>query len=256
MTTGIIVQARTGSTRLPGKVLARVMGRPLLAWQIERLQRSRLADRIVIATTRSPADYEIARLAITMGCDFFLGSEDDVLSRYIGAARMVGADVVIRSTADCPVIDPAYLDLLIAQFGDAEYGWLGDHPGGIPNGMGAEAIRLSTLEAIYPHTTADEREHVTLYVRRRPTEFRMMHVETGLGLDDERWTVDTAEDLELIRRIIEALHPLPFTLGDIKRLLAANPGWRAINAGVPLGLIEREHMSRYARDFQPLRGDL
>lgn len=258
MTVAIVIQARTGSSRFPGKVLAPVLGKPLLAWQIERLRRSRLADKVVVATTASHADLRIMDLAFDLGSVPFRGPSEDVLSRYISAARAVGADVIIRSTADCPLIDPAYVDLLIAQFlaSGADYGWLGDHPGGIPNGMGAEAIRLETLERIYPHTTPEEREHVTLYVRRHPERFTTTVVETGLGLDDERWTLDDPRDLELIRRIIEALHPKHFTLADISRVLREHPQWRALNAEVPLGVVDRENLARYVRDFQPMLGDL
>lgn len=253
MTVGIIVQARMGSTRLPGKVLAPVLGRPLLAYQLERLARTQRVDRVIVATTAHPADNGIVAVAREAGADVFRGPEDDVMARYLLAAMRFGIDTIVRVTADCPLIDPAYVDRAVEAFrGDAAYLWLR----GVPDGMGCEVIRRETLEDTYPDATDEEREHVTLHVRRRQHTFRTLGLETGHRLDEERWTVDTAEDLAKVSRIIEALYPVNprYGLADIARLLAQHPEWDRLNASVPMGPIDRE-MLQTAR-HAPWLGDL
>lgn len=258
MTVGIIVQARCNSSRLPGKVMAPICGRPMLALLMERMAHVQMADRIMVATTDRSADDGIASL----GWDTFRGSENDVLDRYNRAAWSRRIDTIVRVTADTPLIDPATVDMLIARFamGDCDHVEIG----GMPDGCGAEVISRETLEHIAAQRdlTAEDREHVTLYARRRPAQFRLARIETGLGMDRERWSVDFPADLEFVRRIYETLYPMDpeFTFGDIDRLLLANPDLREINAG-PLGPIDTELFNavqarRMAPSFAPLLGDL
>lgn len=257
MKVAIVVQARVGSTRLPGKVLARVAGRPLLAYQLERLRLATGAHAFVVATTWSPDDDAVADLARAMGWTVVRGSEQDVLARYILAANTVDADAVVRSTGDCPLIDPSTVDALIERFLGGEF----DHVEvkGLPDGMGAEITSTATLRALRP--TPEEREHVTLAIRRRPEQYRLGVVDTGYALDEERWTVDTEADLAFITKIIEAIANRRTTarIDDILRLLDAHPAWREINAHVPMGPIDRENLARVrARTvpFVPTLGDL
>lgn len=233
-----ITQARFGSTRLPGKVLKPIAGRPLLWWHLTRLQRCRLLDGIVVATTEEPEAAEIAAIAQGLGVPVWRGPLDDVLARYQGAAEMSGAATVVRVTSDCPLIDPMLVDRLIAAFAEAGPGldYLSLDVSRLPRGLDAEIFPVTALataarEAVAP----EEREHVTAFLYRRRERFRIASLAPegieGRGL---RLCVDTAEDFDLVTRIIAALAPKfpAFGWDDIARLLAANPDWAEINAAV------------------------
>jgi spore coat polysaccharide biosynthesis protein SpsF len=238
MRTVIIVQARMTSTRLPGKVLKEVLGKPLLEYQIERLRRVRLADQIVIATTTNATDLPIVELCDRLGTAYFRGAEEDVLGRYHDAATRYGADVVVRVTSDCPIIDPAVVDHVIKFYLDhrAEYDYVSN---GLkrtyPRGMDAEVFPYRVLhEAYLEAVEKPDREHVTPFIYRHPQRYRLANVCFSEDQGHQRWTVDTREDFELIRRIIEALYPVnrEFALRDVLNLLAEHPDWAAINAHV------------------------
>lgn len=252
MTVGIIVQARMASTRLPGKVLADIGGRPMLAWQLERLKRVKLADRLVVAVPFTNESKPILSVAYEAGADVIGGSEDDVLARYLRAANARGGiDTVVRVTADCPLIDPETVDALIATFdnGPWAYGILD----GVPDGMEAEIVQRETLEMIYPYTNAEEREHVTLHLRRNPGPYLPLFLRVGVALAHERWCVDTPADLEMVRRVFAHFGSKPFTLADVWYFLADHPEVRALNAHIPKP--QREIEVR-PRDFAPMLGDL
>lgn len=234
----IIDQARMASTRLPGKVLKPVLGKPLLEYQIERLRRAARAHEIVIATTTNPSDDVLVAFCRQRGVKVYRGSELDVLSRYYGAAKAFGADVVVRVTSDCPVIDPAVVDQVIGHYLDHrdEYDYVSNtQVRSFPRGMDAEVFSMEALELAYREGRLDyEREHVTPFLYRHPERFRVGQWVFPENRGDERWTVDTPEDFELLRRIIEALYPgkPEFTLADILQLLDRHPDWRQINAHV------------------------
>jgi spore coat polysaccharide biosynthesis protein SpsF len=206
-----IVQARMGSTRLPGKVLQELHGRPLLERLIERLKRARSADAIVIATTTDGRDDAIAGLARELGVGVFRGDEHDVLARYAGAAAAHDADVVVRVTSDCPLLDPDLLDRCVQH--------LLEHPDldyvsnalerTYPRGLDVEAIRRSALDAADRDATdGADREHVTRFVWRQPERFRLGSIRDDEDHSDLRWTVDTPEDLDVVRAIYDALYPV------------------------------------------------
>lgn len=202
----IVVQARTGSTRLPGKVLMDVAGRPMLAQQLKRLRRCRYADEIVVATTRKDEDTPVVAVAESAGARWFRGSEQDVLARYLGAAREARADIVVRITADCPLIDPEVTDTVIAELeshADACDYASNVMPRTFPQGLDSEALFLDTLERIHRLTSSGpEREHVTLFLRREGRHLFLTRSVVDLeDNSDWRWTVDTADDLALIRRL-------------------------------------------------------
>lgn len=238
MKTIVIAQARMTSTRLPGKVLKTVLGRPLLAYFIERLRRVSLANRMVIATTINASDEPIVALCRELSVAFTRGSEDDVLSRYYDTAMVTGADVVVRVTSDCPVIDPSVIDETIACFLNSV-----PRPDYVSNaidntyplGMGVEVFsRQALVEAYCESTTTPEREHVTPFLYTHPERYRVGGIRLPTDLSMHRWTVDTPEDFELITRIIEALYPLKpdFNLADILELLTEHPAWSLINANI------------------------
>jgi spore coat polysaccharide biosynthesis protein SpsF len=235
----IILQARMTSTRLPGKVLMDLAGRPMLAQQLRRLQRCRQVDEIVVATTTNATDDPVVALARSEGARGYRGSETDVLARYVGAAREAKAEVVVRVTADCPLIDPEesdrVIEALIVQRERCDYA-SNVVRRTYPRGLDTEAMYADTLERLERLAqSAPAREHVTYYVlNERPDLFGVHSVTDTENNSDLRWTVDVAEDLEMVRRLYEEL-----ALGDrfvgYRELLAyvrAHPAVAVVNAGV------------------------
>lgn len=234
--TAIIVQARMTSVRLPGKVLAPILERPMLDFQLERLQAVRTPHVTVVATTVNVADDPVERVARARGCVVLRGSEDDVLDRYARAAALVDAEVVVRVTADCPLIDPDVIAVVLARFAQGGCDYASNTlRRTYPRGLDVEALGRSVLDlADREASSPADREHVTRFVYRQPSRFRLCGVESSQDLATDRWTVDTLEDLDLVTRIIEALYPTrpDFRMADVLRVLAANPTWRTINADV------------------------
>lgn len=236
--TVIIVQARMTSTRLPGKVLLEVLGKSLLEYQIERLRRVRLAQQIVVATTVNAADEPIVALCQRLGVPFWRGAEHDVLARYHDAALAHRADIVVRVTSDCPLIDPRVIDDTIACYLDRrtqlDYVSNSLHRS-FPRGLDAEVFGIAALaEANAEAADPQEREHVTPFLYRRPQRYRLGNLACRQDLSRHRWTVDTAEDFALIRQIIGALYPvLPqFGLWDTAAWLKGRGHLSALNAHV------------------------
>jgi len=236
MTTLIIVQARMTSTRLPGKVLLPLAGEPMLVRLLDRLRRVQRASGVVIATTTNPTDDPIAALCKQRGVPCHRGSEHDVLSRYADAARAYSADVVVRITSDCPLIDPALIDQVIATYEEGDSDYVSNMlPPTWPYGMAVEVFSAAALRQA--HTEANqpaEREHVTPFIYWHPERYHLRNVASPSDLSAQRWTVDTPEDYELVRRLFETLYPNrpEFTLGDLLATMEAHPGWMAINQHV------------------------
>jgi spore coat polysaccharide biosynthesis protein SpsF len=226
------------SSRLPGKVLREIMGRPMLSYELERIEAIPEIDELIVATTTNRIDDPIAALCEKLGVKTYRGSESDVLSRYHEAAEAARADVVARFTADCPVIDPSFASSVIKKF-------LGQYPGldylgmdydAVPRGMDTEVFTFEALDAAHREGfSKEDREHVTWHIHTtNPGRFRTARFPAGERLGDYRLTVDTEEDFVLIREIMERLYagnPL-FSLRDIIALLDSEPGLRSINAGV------------------------
>ena len=238
MKTAVIVQARMTSTRLPGKVLADLGGRPALAQQLRRLSSMKEANEIVVATTTLPTDDPVEALAGRENVRCFRGDEQNVLSRYIGAAREARADVVVRITADCPLIDPAESDRVVRVLKDTD--GVDYASNGIrrtfPRGLDTEAFHREVLERVFRlGTSAEAKEHVTWFIHReRPDLFTIRSVEDATDNSDLRWTVDTPDDLAMVRRIYDDLglndHLLPYR--EILAHVRAHPDIAAINAHV------------------------
>ncbi len=235
----IIIQARTGSTRFPGKVLLDLAGSPMLVQQLRRLRKCSRADEIVIATTTNSADDEIVALAESQATRWFRGSEDDVLSRYVGAARDANADIVVRVTADCPLIDPVVTDRIIEALenGSATCDYASNVVNRtFPIGLDAEALFRDTLERIGRlGRSAASREHVTFFLlRERPDLFIVQSVTDTQDNSDLRWTVDTPEDMALARLVYQELgladRSLPYAA--LISHVRAHPEWVALNAHV------------------------
>jgi len=233
MTTLIIVQARMTSTRLPGKVLLPLAGEPMLTRLVERLRRVQRADGIVIATTTNATDDPIAALCSQLGMLCHRGSEHDVLSRYADAARLHGADTVVRITSDCPLIDPALIDQVIAVYEEGESDYVSNMlPPTWPYGMAVEVFSAAALAQAHAEATqAAEREHVTPFIYWHPERYRLRNVASPVDLSQHRWTVDTPEDYALVGRLFDHLVPTHphFTQADVLALLDQHPDWIAIN---------------------------
>jgi spore coat polysaccharide biosynthesis protein SpsF len=238
LSTVAIVQARMTSTRLPGKVLMEVLGKPMLAFQLERLRRVPSIDRIVIATTTNATDDPVAAFAGEGGFGLHRGPEHDVLARFQGAAADAEATTVVRLTADCPLIDPEVVQHVIQSYQDADPPC--DYvtnaiPRSYPAGLDVEVFSRQALEkAAAEAGDAYDREHVTPFLYRNPDRFRLLSVVLEPGLSWERWTLDEPRDFELIRRVLQTLYPdnPGFRMADVIRVLDAHPDWRAFNGSV------------------------
>jgi spore coat polysaccharide biosynthesis protein SpsF len=262
-----IIQARMGSSRLPGKVLADVGGRSML-WRVcRRAGRAALVDQVVVATTLEPDDEQIADECALLQVPCFRGSAQDVLRRYDGAARAFEADAVVRITADCPLIDPKVIDLVVGAFLRTEKG--GQAPfsgeGGQapvaqraasppllpfsyasntlrrrwPRGLDTEVMTVAALErACREATEPYQRTHVTPYIYRHPELFRLLAVTPPSGGHHEgfghgRWTVDLPEDLDFVRAVYARLGDDPsFSWRDVQRLLTREPALAELNRHV------------------------
>lgn len=205
-----ILQARMTSSRLPGKVMAPVLGEPMIGRQIERLRRSVRIDRLIVATSTDASDDALAAYCQGLGLDVVRGALDDVLGRFAGAlAAYPDADVVVRLTADCPLADPTVIDAVIARHHAAGADYTSNTLGTrtYPHGLDAEVVRAEVLlKAARLADDPYEREHVTPYIYRRPEVFRLAGVTRRPSLARLRWTVDVADDLAFVRGVYASLY--------------------------------------------------
>lgn len=228
-----ILQARVSSTRLPGKVLLPLLGKPMLARQIERVRRARRIDRLVVATSDAADDDGIARLCAEEGVDCHRGSLDDVLDRFHGAALRFAPEHVVRLTGDCPLADPAVIDDVIGFYlgGGYDYATNAVQPT-FPDGLDVEVFRFACLEQAWREATLpSQREHVTPFLHGQPQRFRVGHYRQATDLSRLRWTVDEPADFDFVQRVYEALYPAnpAFGTADVLRLLARRPELAALN---------------------------
>lgn len=232
----VIIQARMGSTRLPGKILKPLLGEPMLVRMLERVKRAKRLDAIIVATTDKPEDDATAELAKKCGVRVFRGSEHDVLDRFYKAAREAGADIVVRLTGDCPLHDPAVIDQIIEHFCSLpglEYTY---KPNNYPEGLDAEVIPFAALTKAWEEASLpSEREHITLYIKKHPEMFRVDGAWV-IGSSDYsamHWSVDTQADFDFVTKVFEQLYPTnpSFTKDDVLALLARHPELLEINKG-------------------------
>ena len=228
-----IHQARMTSKRLPGKVLMELDGRPLIDYSLERLKRAQSLDKIVVATTVNAADDSIVDYCKMRGFFFYRGDEKDVLSRYYEAAKLFNAEVVIRTTSDCPLLDPSLIERVIKEYFDEKVDYASNMLNEtFPLGLSVEAFSIEALEKAYNGASKDfEREHVTLYINRNPDEFSLHSVEQKENLSYLRWTVDTPEDFLFIQKVISKLRnkDRPYEMETILEILNENPEFIEIN---------------------------
>jgi spore coat polysaccharide biosynthesis protein SpsF len=229
-----IIQARLGSKRLPRKVLAEILGRPMLAVLLDRLRGATTVDEFVIATTNQPHDAAVAELAAAEGIACYRGSEDDVLDRFYQAARLHHAAVIVRLTGDNPLMDAELVDWIVDQFRNAtppiDYAAI-SHEAGFPPGIGGEIFTMKALELAWQESSdPTQREHVTSFIYQQPERFRCAKLGCETDYTHLRATVDTPEDLEVVRRIFTTLGCTRFPWREFPALLARHPDWLALNA--------------------------
>lgn len=231
-----VLQARTSSKRLPGKVLLPLAGAPMLARQIERLRRSRHIDRLIVATSICSGDDSLALLAGQAGVGCYRGSLDDVLDRFYQAAEPHVPSHVVRLTGDCPLADWEVIDRVIktALEGDFDYAsntliptW--------PDGLDVEIVTFEVLRTAWREAHKPvEREHVMPFITSQPERFRLGSVEHDVDLSQMRWTVDEPPDYDFVSTIYETLYPTnpAFTTEDILKLVSAAPELARINGSI------------------------
>jgi spore coat polysaccharide biosynthesis protein SpsF len=233
-----IVQARTGSTRLPGKILKKILDKPMLLLMLERLSTSHLIDKIVVATTTDKEDDVLENLSKSNGFNVFRGSVLDCLDRYYQTAKHYNAKIVLKITSDCPLIDPVIVDEVIQYFLDNEnkFDYVSNvRPPTFPDGLDVEIFTFSVLEYAWNNATDPiHREHTTTFIHSQPEKFKIgnhfMPKNQNLFLS-HRWTVDYLEDFEFIKKIYENLYNSEniFLMNEILIFLKKHPDILAIN---------------------------
>lgn len=230
-----IIQARMGSTRLSGKVLLPLLDKTVLDWVVYRVNQSRYITQTVIATTTHERDDRLVTHGEMAGWAMSRGSEDDVLDRYYQAARQYEADLVVRITSDCPLIDPVVLDRVITAY--LSTAPMPDYTSNIqtrtyPRGLDTEVFSMAALETAWQQDNSAWREHVTPYIYRTPGRFHLTSVSNPTNYSTHRWTLDTPEDYSLIQHIYNAFGHGDFTWQDTLTLLEGHPDWIAINRDI------------------------
>ncbi len=237
-----ICQARLRSSRLPGKILMEICGKPLLGHIIERVRAAKTIDEIIVATTASAADEPLRKYLTEQGIKMFVGSENDVLDRYYQAARRFRADTVVRVTADDPFKDPEIIDravtLLATSQPPVDYVANCSYDGSIlatyPEGLDVEVMTIGCLELMWKEARLpSDREHVTPYLFRHAEKFRIVGFQHSENLSALRWTIDYERDLTFAREIYKRMYPKKplFLMSDVLGILRAEPHLQNINAG-------------------------
>ena len=220
-----IVQARMGSTRLPNKVIKLINEKPMIELLLARLSMAKQVDQIVVATSTNPNNDSLADLVNSLGYTCFRGSEADVLARYIEAAQEVNADVVIRITGDCPLVDPELVDLIVTRFLSEDVDYCSNvAPATYPDGMDIEVFKFSALKAAFDGSNEKfDHEHVTPYIRNSG-KFKLANLLNDEDYSALRWTVDEKEDFDVIGAVFNHFWPnIYFTWGDVLELSRVNP---------------------------------
>jgi spore coat polysaccharide biosynthesis protein SpsF len=229
-----IIQARMSSTRLPGKSLMPLAGRPLIHHVVDRISACLPIDKVVLATTDSSADDILADWAINLGLDVYRGSELDVLGRFHGAAMSSGASIIFRITADDPFKDPKVIESVFNQLTDCELDFsYNNNPPSFPEGLDAEVFTFDALDrAAFEALDPFEREHVTQYFYRHPEIFRQKNLSCDRQLSSFRWTIDTIADYQMAQAVYDRLYQRNsiFLMDDVLCLLKLHPEIAALNA--------------------------
>jgi spore coat polysaccharide biosynthesis protein SpsF len=227
-----ILQARTSSSRLPNKVLRPILGKAMLLYQIERIQRSKMIDKLVVATSTDISDNSLEKLCKDNDVEVFRGNLNNVLDRYYQCANSYKPTHVVRLTGDCPVIDPRIIDLTIENHLLAESDYTSNTlPPTYPDGLDVEVIKFKILKKTWKYAKLpSELEHVTPYIRNHP-KIKKFNLKCEKNLSNHRWTVDEREDFDFIEKIFLKLYPNnnKFDMYDILDLLKKYPEYKEKN---------------------------
>ncbi|MFE0013687.1 cytidylyltransferase domain-containing protein [Mesorhizobium sp. NPDC059054] len=231
----VVLQARASSSRLPGKVLKSILGKPMLHHQIERIQRARVPARLVLATSRNPEDDAVADIGQNAGIDVYRGDLEDVLDRFYRAAEPFAPSHVVRLTGDCPLTDPGIIDAVTRFAVDGNYDYASNtiRPT-FPDGLDVEVATFEALHTAWREaTTKSDREHVMPFLHRQAERFKLGNYENEKDLSALRWTVDEPADFAFVEAIYQVLYPAKpaFDSGDILAYLGANLSLEALNSG-------------------------
>jgi spore coat polysaccharide biosynthesis protein SpsF len=229
-----VIQARTGSTRLPGKVLEDLGGRPTLEWVVRAARAATQVDKVIVATSASAADDVVADLAGSLGVPVVRGSEEDVLARFVTALEAHPSDAVVRLTADCPLLDPTLIDAVAGAWAAAPSH---DYVSTVlvrclPRGMDVELLTSRALRAVDRTAVGHDRVHVTSHLYAQPSPYHLLGLCVTPPANDLRVTLDTREDLILLRALVAELPDAPPAWRDVVAILRARPDLVAINSGV------------------------
>ncbi|MBM4171224.1 MAG: acylneuraminate cytidylyltransferase [Ignavibacteria bacterium] len=232
-----IVQARYGSTRLPGKIFKEIVNKPMLWHVINRLSDSKLIDKIVIATTTNEEDDLTENFCIENDIEYYRGSSENVLERYFESAKKFNADIIIRITSDCPLIDPDIIDEMLNIFSnEGKVDYLSNvQERTFPRGLDTEIFSFQALEKAFLNSSKKfEQEHVTPFIYSHPELFTIKNHKCMQDYSFHRWTVDTEEDFQLIAKIYNHLYnpEKNFLLDDILKLFDKYPELIKINEGI------------------------
>lgn len=230
----LIIQARMGSTRLPGKSLLTIKDKPLIGYVIDRLKSISGVDEIILATTTNPKDHPLARYAQSQGITVYRGSENDVLDRFHETAKTREGSVIIRITGDCPLIDPHVVEQTINKYLTGQYDYVSNTlKRTYPRGLDVEVFSFKALdEAANEAEDSIEREHVTPFIYNHPERYRLGSITGRPDLSQHRWTVDTPEDFAFIKAIVDGLEDESLTTKNVLKLLKKHPELMKINAHV------------------------
>ena len=231
-----IIQARMGSSRLPGKVMLPIGTKSMLTRVVRRVQKAQTLDQVIVATSTSPEDDRIQEECNVLTIPCYRGSEKDVLDRYYHAAIKFQADVIVRITADCPVIDPQVIDLVVMKCMQTKAAYASNcFQRTYPRGLDTEVFTFDALEKAWNDAKLSfQRSHVTPYIHRNPELFKLESITDAGDASAYRWTVDTQEDLALVRTMYQRLGDHgEFSWQDALMLMQFDPSVAAINQNVP-----------------------
>jgi len=226
-----LLQARYSSSRLPGKVLKPILGKPMLLHQIERLSNSQMIDKLVVATSNNISDDAIEKMCTDNNIEIFRGNLENVLDRFYQCAKLYNPDYVVRLTGDCPLSDWQIIDNMIQYYLDEGLDYMKTSPK-FPDGLDAEIMTMSALsEAKKKAVLPSEIEHVTQYINKKNIKFKIEYFDFDKDLSHLRWTVDEPEDFVLVEKIYQALYEINplFLTNDILDLLKRQPELTRIN---------------------------
>lgn len=232
-----LIQARCGSTRFPNKVLADLSGKTDLQWVIERVNRSKYVDEVMVITSIEKNNLPLIKLCSELGTRVFVGSEDDVLDRYYQAAKLIKPEYVIRITADCPMFDWRYLDMAIEQM-EVDSDYLAEITESFPDGLDIEIMTYKALKESWKEATlTSEREHVTQYIRKHPEKYKLQNLECPIeGIGDKRWTLDEDNDYAMIsavyKHFVDDNNKEDFVTEEILEFLSKHPEIESLNSGI------------------------